>query len=105
VSGQLHVPAALPPGKEPPIPIRYEVGCTPESVWTSWRKFLTHRDYKILIGKTEEKILPGPVHHRRMILKWNFKLCHVKFESDSAGSEYNPIAGEHGKEFFEFRKG
>jgi hypothetical protein len=26
VSGQLHVPAALPPGKEPPVPIGYEGG-------------------------------------------------------------------------------
>jgi hypothetical protein len=28
VSGQLHAPAALPPGKEPPVPIGYEVGWT-----------------------------------------------------------------------------
>jgi hypothetical protein len=26
VSGQLHTPAALPPGKEPPVPIGQEVG-------------------------------------------------------------------------------
>jgi hypothetical protein len=36
VSG-LHAPAALPPGKEPPVPIRWEVGWTPEPVWTTWR--------------------------------------------------------------------
>jgi hypothetical protein len=41
VSGQLHTLAALPPGKEPSVPIGYEVGLTPESVWTTWRKFLT----------------------------------------------------------------
>jgi hypothetical protein len=34
VSGQLHAPAALPPGKEPPVPIGYEVGWTSEPVWT-----------------------------------------------------------------------
>jgi hypothetical protein len=28
VSGQLHAPAALPPGKEPPVPIGQEVGWT-----------------------------------------------------------------------------
>jgi len=26
VSGQLHVPAALPPGKDPLLPIGYEAG-------------------------------------------------------------------------------
>jgi hypothetical protein len=30
--------AALPPGKEPPIPIGYEVGWAPEPVWTRWWK-------------------------------------------------------------------
>jgi hypothetical protein len=29
VSGQLHVPAALPPGKEPPVPIGYATGWVP----------------------------------------------------------------------------
>jgi hypothetical protein len=36
VSGQLHAPAALPPGKEPPVPIGSEVGWTPEPVWMIW---------------------------------------------------------------------
>jgi hypothetical protein len=35
--GQLHAPAALPPGKEPPVPIEYEIGWTREPVWTTWR--------------------------------------------------------------------
>jgi len=26
VSGQLHAPAALPPGKEPLVPVEYEAG-------------------------------------------------------------------------------
>jgi len=34
VSGQLHAPAALPPGKEPSSPIEWEVGWTSEPVWT-----------------------------------------------------------------------
>jgi hypothetical protein len=37
VSGQLHAPAALPPGKEPPVPTAYEAGWVPEAVWTMWR--------------------------------------------------------------------
>jgi hypothetical protein len=32
VSGQHHVPAALPPGKRPPVPIEKEAGWAPESV-------------------------------------------------------------------------
>jgi hypothetical protein len=36
VSGQLHAPAALT-GKERPVSILYEVGWTPEPVWTIWR--------------------------------------------------------------------
>jgi hypothetical protein len=31
VSGQLHAPAALPPGKEPPVPIGQEVAWTSEA--------------------------------------------------------------------------
>jgi hypothetical protein len=38
VSGQLHAPAALPPWKEHPVPIRYEAGWGLESVWTLWRR-------------------------------------------------------------------
>jgi hypothetical protein len=39
MSGQLHCPVALPPGKEPPIPIGYEVGWTAEPAWTIWRQY------------------------------------------------------------------
>jgi hypothetical protein len=40
VSGKLHVPAALLPGKEPTVAIGWEVGWAPKSVWTISRKFL-----------------------------------------------------------------
>jgi hypothetical protein len=32
MSGQFHAPAALPPGKEPSVPIGYEAGWAPEPV-------------------------------------------------------------------------
>jgi hypothetical protein len=35
---QLHAPAALYPGKEPPVPICLETGHAPEPVWTRWQK-------------------------------------------------------------------
>jgi hypothetical protein len=35
-SGQLHAPAALPPGEEPPETIGYEAGWAPESFWIPW---------------------------------------------------------------------
>jgi hypothetical protein len=34
VSGQLHAPASLYPGKGPPVPIVQEAGWAPEPVWT-----------------------------------------------------------------------
>jgi hypothetical protein len=36
VSSQLHVPAALTPGKKPLVPIVQETGWDPEPVWTQW---------------------------------------------------------------------
>jgi hypothetical protein len=46
MSGQLNVPAALTQGKEPPVPIGWEVGWAPEPVWTMWRRenSWSHRD-------------------------------------------------------------
>jgi hypothetical protein len=38
VNGQFHAPVHLPLGKELPVPIGKEVGWTPESVWTTWRR-------------------------------------------------------------------
>ena len=35
-SGQLHVPAALSEGKQPPVSIEYKVGWAPEPVCTFW---------------------------------------------------------------------
>jgi hypothetical protein len=42
VSGQFHAPAALPPGKESPVPVGQESGWEPVSFWTRWwrEKFL-----------------------------------------------------------------
>jgi hypothetical protein len=38
VSGQLHAPAALPPGKSPRYPFYRRLGGrTPEPIWTIWR--------------------------------------------------------------------
>jgi len=37
VNGQLHDPAALPPGKEPLVPTGWEAGWAPEPVCTRWR--------------------------------------------------------------------
>jgi hypothetical protein len=33
-NGQLHAPAALPPGREPQLPNGYEAGWAPEPDWT-----------------------------------------------------------------------
>jgi hypothetical protein len=36
MSGQLHAPVALPPGKEHLLPIRQGAGWAPEPFWTRW---------------------------------------------------------------------
>jgi hypothetical protein len=41
VSGQLHATAALPLGKDLPVPFEEEVGWTPEPVWKTWRREIT----------------------------------------------------------------
>jgi hypothetical protein len=33
-----HDPAALPLGKEPPVPIGWEVGWNAEMAWKTWRR-------------------------------------------------------------------
>jgi len=39
VGGQFHAPTALPPGKEPLVPIGQEDGWGPEPFWTRlWRE-------------------------------------------------------------------
>jgi hypothetical protein len=37
VSGQLHTWTALPPEKEPLVPIHLETEWNPEPVWTLWK--------------------------------------------------------------------
>jgi hypothetical protein len=46
MSGQLHDQAALPPGKEPSVPIEYEAEWAQKPVWTTWRRenFYHYRD-------------------------------------------------------------
>jgi hypothetical protein len=38
VSGQLHAPALLSAGQEPPIPTEYEDRWNPEPLWALWRR-------------------------------------------------------------------
>jgi hypothetical protein len=47
ISGQLHAPATLAPGKEMLAPIGEEAGWTPEPVWTTLRseKSSSYRDW------------------------------------------------------------
>jgi hypothetical protein len=56
VSGQLHAPGALLPGKGPPVSIGQEAGWAPKQVWTLWRREnpLTHAGIDININNTEK---------------------------------------------------
>jgi hypothetical protein len=53
VSGQLHATAALPPGKEHPIPTVYEAEYAPELAWTRWRG----------------EIIPAPARNRTPVVQ------------------------------------
>jgi hypothetical protein len=46
VSGLIHAPAALPPGKDPSVPIVQEDGWAPEPVWKRWRREKNHCTYR-----------------------------------------------------------
>jgi hypothetical protein len=48
--GQLHAPAALPPGKEPTVPYEWEAEWTSESVSTAWNE------------EIEPRLLGRPIH-------------------------------------------
>jgi hypothetical protein len=55
MSGQLQAPAVLLPGKEPPVPIGWETGCSPEPVWTN--EFRTDVKYKATCGSHKRHML------------------------------------------------
>jgi hypothetical protein len=57
VSGQLYAPAALPSGKEPPVPIGYEVGWVPRAGLgdVEKKKFFT------LLGLERDLLVVQPV--------------------------------------------
>jgi hypothetical protein len=52
-SGKPHDPAALPPGKEPPVSIRQEAGWAPDPVWTLWL-----REKSCTAGNRPRAVLP-----------------------------------------------
>jgi hypothetical protein len=86
VSGQLHAPAALPPGKDPPVPNGQEAGWAPESFWTQLRRDkkkhycpcreLNHdRPARILVSAlTELSQLPN-----LKLLVRGCKACYISF--------------------------
>jgi hypothetical protein len=41
------MPATLPLGKEPLVPIAKKIGRTPEPVWTTWKKFFTQPELEL----------------------------------------------------------
>jgi hypothetical protein len=48
VSGQHHAPAALPPGKEPPVSIGYDVGWTGRGGKNSWPYRDSNSDHSVI---------------------------------------------------------
>jgi hypothetical protein len=51
VSAQIHALAVLPPQKEFPVPMKYDGGWAPESVWT-----LRRRDKPLTLARNQNMI-------------------------------------------------
>jgi hypothetical protein len=60
VSGLIHAPAALLPGKEPAVPIGEEAGWAPEPIWT-----LKGKENLVLKGKSNSGRLARSYIDRR----------------------------------------
>jgi hypothetical protein len=67
VSSQLHTPTALPPGKEPPVPIGQEAGWAPGLVWTLWRG-----EKSCLVGNGIWAIWPTASHYPNTNILFHF---------------------------------
>jgi hypothetical protein len=76
VNGQLHTLAALPPGKEPLIPIGYEAEWAPDPVWTLW-----HREKSLASAGNRTSVVlsyPGSILGSKKILLHIVKLFVYK---------------------------
>jgi hypothetical protein len=67
VNGQLHAPAALPPGKEALVPIGQEAGWNPEPFWTWWWREKFPGLYINIISDTHWFTLLLPTAYSRVL--------------------------------------
>jgi hypothetical protein len=65
VSGQLHISAALSPGKEPAVPIGEEARWAPEPVWPIWRSenFIPYKDSNSCLSIVSRYTDCATLHH------------------------------------------
>jgi hypothetical protein len=62
-------PYALPPEKEPPVPIGQEVGWTPEPVWTTWR---SNNSWPYRDSNTNLSVVQPVTSHTTVIREQNY---------------------------------
>jgi hypothetical protein len=90
VSDQLHSPAALSPGKEPPVYIEWEAEWTPELIWTRWR-----REQKFLRSWCRKSNPGHPAHSQVTLLSCpalSNVLCITKFKIHLPGPPgFDPV--------------
>jgi hypothetical protein len=85
VSGELHAMAALPPGKEPPIPIGLEARWTIEPLWKLWE-----REKKLCFcwESNMDRPVRSPSQYRRV----SRRVCHGGDAWVHASNpEFNPV--------------
>jgi hypothetical protein len=67
VCGHLHAPAALPPGREPLVPIGWEAGWAPEPFWTRVKRNIPSPRRKSN-PRTVSAVLNEFIYRRRSVL-------------------------------------
>jgi hypothetical protein len=84
-NGQLHALDALPPEKEPLVPIGWEAGWTPKTVWTRWRrdKIPANARNRTTVAQSVAQSLYWviPAQQRAVVKKihaWNFTWIRTK---------------------------
>jgi hypothetical protein len=106
VSGQLHAPASLPPGKyPPPVPIEQEAGWAPEPIWTLWRWEKSFPCLEWKPGRPARSLSLYRLSYpdssdssctKKKWVQYNFKTLKYNFKCTSKQSPFTTPASEDG---------
>jgi len=74
VSDQLHAPAFLLPGKERPVPVRFEAGWAAEPVWKRWRREENGPCREFDTGRPARSLVTILTELSRFLVEWDGRL-------------------------------